>query len=105
MWCYSNTCGNDGLIRLNKFVLRITDEFCNLFFLSIRIPHTTSLYNIPILDLKKALDSLLIGRVCVPCHVTWGSVEVLARQNLATLQIVGIVRLMSDKQTLRSSLN
>ena len=32
MWCYSKQCGNDGLIRLNKFVSRITDDFCNLFY-------------------------------------------------------------------------
>ena len=31
MW-YSNTCVNDELIRLNKFVSRITENFCNLFF-------------------------------------------------------------------------
>jgi hypothetical protein len=30
--CYSNTYANDRLIRLNKFVSRFTDGFCNLFF-------------------------------------------------------------------------
>jgi len=30
--CYNNTYANDGLIMLNKFVSRITDGFCNLFF-------------------------------------------------------------------------
>ena len=46
MWCYSNTCINNGLIRLNKFISRFTDEFYNLLFISIRIFHTTFLYNI-----------------------------------------------------------
>jgi hypothetical protein len=38
MWCYGNTCANDRLIRLNKFIWRFTDGFCNLFFISIRTP-------------------------------------------------------------------
>ena len=29
----AHTYANDGLISLNKFVSRITDGFCNLFFL------------------------------------------------------------------------
>jgi hypothetical protein len=45
MWCYSNTCANDGLIRLDKFVSQITDRFCNLFFISIGTPHVTPLYD------------------------------------------------------------
>ena len=39
MWCYISTCANDELIRLNKFVSRITDGFCNL------PPHTTPTCN------------------------------------------------------------
>ena len=38
MWCYSNTCANDGLIRLNKLVGWITDAFYNLFFINILTP-------------------------------------------------------------------
>jgi hypothetical protein len=41
IWQYSATVtyANDGLIRLNKFVSRITNKFYNLFFISIRISH------------------------------------------------------------------
>ena len=35
------TCANDELIRLNKFISRITDGFYNLFFYFYQIPHTT----------------------------------------------------------------
>jgi hypothetical protein len=38
MWCYSNICANDGLIRFNKFISQFTDGFCNLFFIIIRTP-------------------------------------------------------------------
>ena len=65
IWQYGatvHTCANDWLIRLNKFILRITDGFCNLFFISIRTPHTTPPFDtwcdtpkLYILDLNKAL--------------------------------------------------
>jgi hypothetical protein len=32
MRCYSNTCANNRLIKINKFVSRITDDLCNLFY-------------------------------------------------------------------------
>jgi hypothetical protein len=36
--CYSNTCANDGLIRLNKFVSRFQACYVISFLISIRKP-------------------------------------------------------------------
>ena len=67
MWCYSNTCANDGLIRLNKFVLLLLMDSIICFFISIRTPHATppsdtqKLYN---LKLNKASFWVLASRGC-----------------------------------------
>ena len=45
MWCYTNTCANDGLIMLNKFVPYSADEFCNLFFINILTLYMTLLHD------------------------------------------------------------
>jgi hypothetical protein len=41
MLCYSNTCANNGLIMLNKFVLRIIKTCVIYFIINIKHSHVT----------------------------------------------------------------
>jgi hypothetical protein len=41
MLCYSNTCANNGLIRLNKFVLRVIKTCVIYFIINIKHSHVT----------------------------------------------------------------